>query len=322
MSTSHCLALGAFLFGAAGIHDAAGQNYPARPIRVLVGFAPGGGVDLSARAIAQQLTEPLGQSVVIDNRPGAAGNIAAEIVSKAASDGYTLLMANTTIATPSLFARLPFEVNRDLAPVSLIALGPQVFVVQPTFAANNAKELIALARTSPNKILFGSAGLGNISHLQVELFSSMAGIAMTHVPYKGSAPGLTALLGGEIQLIGASIPSALGHVTSRRLKPLGVSTLKRSSALPAVPTIAESGLPGFEAASWYGLFAPAGIPRQALDTLNREIAKAMSVPAVRDKFSKDGFDPMGTNAREFAQFIRAEVPKWEKVIKSRGIKIQ
>jgi tripartite-type tricarboxylate transporter receptor subunit TctC len=301
--------------------DSGAQVYPARPIRIVVGFSPGGGVDLSARAIAQQLTQALPQPVVVDNKPGAAGNIAADIVAKSPPDGYTLLMANTTIATPSLFATLPFDMTNDFVPVSLVALGPQVFVVQPSFPAKNAKELIAVAKSKPNQITYGSAGVGNISHLQIELFASMAGISMLHVPYKGSAPGLVAVIGGEVQLIGASIPSALGHINGGKLRPLGVSTLKRSSALPNVPTIDESGLPGFDAASWYGLFAPAGVARAALDVLNREIAGAMRTPEVREKFSRDGFDPVGSSAADFAKFIRAEVPKWDKVIRARGIKV-
>ncbi|MBI4191361.1 MAG: tripartite tricarboxylate transporter substrate binding protein [Betaproteobacteria bacterium] len=297
----------------------AAQSFPTRPVRIVVGFAPGGGVDQTARVIAHQLTDSWGQTVIVDNRSGAAGNIAADLVAKSQSDGYTLLLSNATIATPGIFTKLPFDINKDLVPVSLVALGPQVIVVQPPFPARNAKELIALAKSKPKQLLYGSAGVGNINHLAMELFSSMSDISLVHVPYKGSAPGLVALLGGEIQLIGSSIPSALGHINGGKLKPLGVSTLKRSSALPNVPTIDESGLPGYDAASWYGLFAPAGVPRNALEVLNKEILKIMGKSDVRERFARDGFDPVGSNAGEFAQFIRAEIIKWEKVIKARGI---
>ena len=299
--------------------DAIAQNFPTRPIRLLVGFAPGGAVDLAARAIANQMTSSIGQSVIVENKAGAAGNIATDFVAKSPPDGYTLLIANTTIATPSLFSKLPFDVNKDIVPVSLVALGPHVFVVQPSFPANNAKELIVLAKTKPKQVLYGSAGVGNISHLEIELFASMSDTSMVHVAYKGTAPALVALMSGEIQLVGASIPSAVVQINSGKLKALGVSTLKRNGALPNVPTIDESGLPGYDAASWYGLFAPSGVARETLQILNRELLKIMSDSGVREKFARDGFEPVGSNASEFSQFIRAEIVKWEKVIKTRRI---
>lgn len=295
------------------------QVFPARPLRLVVGFAPGGAVDIAARVMANHLTSALGQSVIVENRAGASGNIAAELVAKATPDGHTLLIANTTIATPSLFSRLPFDVNKDLAPVSLIAMGPHVFVVQPSFPARNAKELIAIAKAKPKQVFFGSAGVGNISHLEIELFASMSDIAMTHVAYKGTAPALVALMGGENQLVGASVPSAVAQINAGKLKALGVTTLKRSAALPGVPTIDESGLPGYDASSWYGIFAPAGIARDAQQTLNGALQKIMATSEVRERFARDGFDPVGGNASEFARFIGAEVAKWDKVIKSRRI---
>jgi len=299
--------------------DAIAQNFPTRPIRLLVGFAPGGAVDLAARAIANQMTSSIGQSVIVENKAGAAGNIATDFVAKSPPDGYTLLIANTTIATPSLFSKLPFDVTKDIVPVSLVALGPHVFVVQPSFPANNAKELIALAKTKPKQVLYGSAGVGNISHLEIELFASMSDTSMVHVAYKGTAPALVALMSGEIQLVGASIPSAVVQINGGKLKALGVSTLKRNGALPNVPTIDESGLPGYDAASWYGLFAPAGVAKETLQVLNKELVKIMSDSGVREKFARDGFEPVGSNASEFSQFIRAEIVKWEKVIKTRRI---
>jgi len=299
--------------------DTVAQSFPTKPIRLLVGFAPGGAVDLAARVIANQMTGSIGQSVIVENKTGAAGNIATDFVAKSPPDGHTLLIANTTIATPSLFSKLPFDVNKDIVPVSLVALGPHVFVVQPSFPANNAKELIALAKSKPKQVLYGSAGVGNISHLEIELFASMSDTTMTHVAYKGTAPALVALMGGEIQLVGASIPSAVVHINSGKLKALGVSTLKRNSALPNVPTIDESGLPRYDAASWYGLFAPAGVGRESLQILNKEMLKIMSDAGVREKFARDGFEPVGSNASDFSQFIRTEIVKWEKVIKARRI---
>ena len=299
--------------------DVAAQSYPVRPVRLLVGFAPGGAVDIAARVIANQLTGAIGQSVIVENKAGASGNIAADFVAKAQADGYTLLIANTTIATPSLFSKLPFDINKDIIPVSLVALGPHVFVAHPSFAANNAKELIALAKSKPKQVLYGSAGVGNISQLEIELFASMSDISMVHVAYKGTAPALVALMSGEIQLVGASIPSAVVQINAGKLKPLGGSTLKRNSALPNVPTIDESGLPGYDAASWYGLFAPAGVASDTLQVLNRELLKIMTNAEVREKFARDGFEPVGSNAGEFTKFIRAEIVKWDRVIKTRRL---
>jgi len=298
----------------------AAQTYPARPIRVVVGFGAGGGVDIASRTIGKQLTETLGQSIVVDNRPGASGNIAADIVSKAQSDGYTLLMSNLTIAMPSLFAKLPFDVNKDLVPISLVAIGPSVLVVNPALPVNNVKELIAAAKAKPKHLIYGSGGPGNITHMEMVLFTNMAGIDMIHVPYKGGAPSVVGLLSGEVQMLFTSIPSVLSQIHARRVKPIAVSTAKRSSALPEVPTISEAGLPGYDAASWYGLFAPAGIPKDVLRVLSTEIVKIMQVPEVRQRFSGDGFEPVGSTPDQFAKFVRTEIVKWEKIIKTAGLK--
>ena len=298
----------------------AAQTYPARPIRVVVGFGAGGGVDIASRTIGKQLTEALGQSIVVDNRPGASGNIAADIVSKAQSDGYTLLMSNLTIAMPSLFAKLPFDVNRDLVPISLVAIGPSVLVVNPSLPVNNVKELIAAAKAKPKHLIYGSGGPGNITHMEMVLFTNMAGIDMIHVPYKGGAPSVVGLLSGEVQMLFTSIPSVLSQIHARRVKPIAVSTAKRSSALPEVPTISEAGLPGYDAASWYGLFAPAGIPKDVLRVLSTQIVRIMQVPEVRQRFSGDGFEPVGGTPDQFAKFVRAEITKWEKIIKTAGLK--
>jgi tripartite-type tricarboxylate transporter receptor subunit TctC len=299
---------------------ASAQAYPSRPIRIVVGFQAGGAVDISSRAIGRQLTEALGQSVIVDNRPGAAGNIAADIVAKAQPDGYTLLMSNLTIAIPSLFTKLPFDVNKDLTPVSLVTNGPSVLVVHPSLAVASVKELIAAAKAKPGQLTYGSGGLGNITHLEMVLFTNMAGVEMVHVPYKGGAPSVVGLLSGEVQILFTSIPSVLPQITARKLKPLAVSTARRSSALPDIPTVDEAGLRGYDASSWYGLFAPAGISKNVLNVLSREIVKIMQVQEVRDRFAADGFEPVGSSPEEFAKFMREEIAKWGKIVKTAGIK--
>ncbi len=296
------------------------QNYPAQPIRVVVGFQAGGGVDMSARAVGKYLGEALGQSIIVDNRPGAAGNIGANFVAKAAPDGYTLLMSNSTLAIPSLFANLPFDVSKDFDPISLVAIGPSVLAVHPSVPVNTVKELIALAKSSPKQLTYGSGGIGNITHLEMELFNAMVGTGMVHVPYKGSAPSVIGLVGGEVQLIFTSIPSALSQIRSGKIKAIGVSILHRSSALPSVPTIDEAGLPGYDAATWYGFFAPAGTPKNVLATLGKEVVKIMSVPDIKERFASDGFEPVGNGPAEFSRFLKSELTKWAKAVTMAGIK--
>lgn len=300
--------------------DVSAQPYPYRPIRLVVGFQAGGGVDMSARTVGQPLSASLGQSVVVDNKPGAAGNIAAALVAKATPDGYTLLMANSTIASPTLFKSLPFDVRKDLDPVSLIAIGPSVLAVHPAVPARNVKELIALAKAKPKQLTYGSGGIGNVTHLEMEIMNAMVGVQMTHVPFKGSAPSLVALVSGEVQAVFSSIPSALGQIRAGRIRPLGVSIMKRSSVLPDVPTIHESGVPGFDAASWYAVFAPARTPTGAVTLLNKEIVRVMNTPDVRQRFANDGFEPAGTLPAEFSKFLRAELAKWAKAVEMAGIK--
>ena len=295
------------------------QTYPAKSLRVVVGFQAGGGVDMSARAVGKYLTDALGQSIVVDNKPGAAGNIGANLVARATPDGYTLLMSNSTIAIPSLFVNLPFDIRKDFDPVSLVAIGPSVLAVNTTVAVNSVADLIALARAKPKQLTYGSGGIGNITHLEMELVQSMTGIQMIHVPYKGSAPSVVGLLGGEVNMIFSSIPAALAQIRSGRMKAIAVTTSKRSSALPDVPTLDEAGLKGYDAASWYGLFAPAGTPRKILDTLSREVVKIMRVPEIRERFASDGFEPAGYAPAEFAKFLREELVKWAKVVKMAGI---
>ena len=296
------------------------QKYPSRPVRVVVGFQAGGGTDLAARAIAQRLTETVGVSFIVDNRPGAAGNIAANIVAQAVPDGHTMLMANSTIAIPSLYAKLPFDVRKDFVPLSVIALGPSVLVVHPSVPVNDVKGLIALAKAKPKQLSYGSGGVGNVTHLAMELFKSMAGVEMVHVPYKGGAPSVTGLISGEVQTLFTSIPTALPQINNGKMKALGVSISKRSVALPNVPTIDEAGLPGYYAASWYGLLLPAGAPRPVLDTLTREIGNAMRAPDIREKMLAQGFEPVGNTPTEFAKFLSAEIARWEKIVKAANIR--
>lgn len=298
------------------------QSYPSQTIRIVVGFAPGGATDIAARAIGQKLSDALRQSVVVDNRPGASGNIAAEVVAKAPPDGHTLFMANATIVIPSLFAKLPFDVHKDLVPISLVAIGPSVLAAHPSLPVKNAKELIALAKAKPNHVLYGSGGLGNSTHLAMELFTWMAGVQMVHVPYKGGAPSTIALVTGEVHVSFSSIASVLSQIQAGKVKAIGVSTLQRSGALPGVPTLDEAGVPGYNAASWYGLFAPAGTPKQAIQVLSEEIVKIMRAPDMKDRFLNQGFDPVGGTPEEFAKFIREEIPKWARVVKMAGIKPQ
>ena len=298
------------------------QKYPAKPVRIVVGFAPGGATDISARAIAQKLTDKLGGSFIVDNRPGAAGNIAADIVAKSAPEGYTILMANATIAIPSLYAKLPFDVTRDLAPLSLIALGPSVLAVHPSLPVKDVKGLIALAKAKPNALSFGSGGVGNSTHLAMELFAHMAGVKMVHVPYKGGSPSVVGLVIGEVQVLFTSIPSALTQINAGKMRALGVSISERSKALPDVPTIAEAGLSGYYAASWYGLLLPAGVPKDIVNVLAKEIETIMREPDIQEKMLKQGFEPVGNSAEEFTKFIREEMPRWAKIVKLAGIKPQ
>jgi len=299
---------------------AAAQPFPSRSVRIVVGFQAGGGTDIAARVIAQKLSDALGVSFIVDNRPGAAGNIGADIVAKSNADGYTILMANSTIAIPSLSAKLPFDVKKDFAPLSNIALGPSVLIVNPGLPVTDIKGLVALAKARPNTLIYGSGGVGNVTHLAMELVSSMAGIEMIHVPYKGAAPSVVGLVSGEVQLLFAAIPGVLAQISAGKVRALGVSISQRSAVLPNVPTIAEAGLPGYYAASWYGLLLPAGTPKSSIDILAKEIGAIMRIPEIREKMLAQGFEPVGDTPAQFGKFIGEEIPRWEKVVKKAGIK--
>lgn len=308
-------------FGAHWSELASAGKYPAKPIRIVIGFQPGGGTDTAARPLAKKLSESFGESVIIENRPGASGNIAAALVARAPADGYTILMANSTIAIPTLYPKLSFNVSEDFLPLSLIAIGPSVLMVHPSLPARNVPQLIALARAKPDQLTFGSGGLGNTTHLAMELLASMAGVKMVHVPYKGGAPAVTALVSGEVSAGFASIPSGLPQIKAGRLRALAVSISKRSNALPDVPTIEEVGLPGYYAASWYGMLLPANTPKAVVDVLSRAVVAQMRLAEMRESLARQGFDPVGSNPEQFDTFIREEMTRWDRVIKSAGIKL-
>jgi tripartite-type tricarboxylate transporter receptor subunit TctC len=298
---------------------AAAQQYPARPVRVVVGFSAGGATDLSARFIAQKLSETFGQPVVVENRPGAGSTLASEMVARSTADGYTLLYANATVAMPSLFARLAFDVRKDLAPVSLAGYGPLVLVAHPSLPVKSIRELTALARRKPGMLNYGSAGIGSMTHLGMALLVSMTGMDLVHVPYKGSSQASIGVLTGEAQLMFSSPAAVMAQIRDGKMRALGVSGATRSAVLPGVPTIAEAGLAGYDATSWYGLLAPAGAPRAALSRLGDETIKALTTADLKERLINQGIEPAKGGVDEFAVFLDAEIAKWEKVIKAAGI---
>ena len=307
-----CIAPGAFA-----------QVYPNHAIRLVVPFPAGGTTDILARAAAQKLTESLGQPVVVDNRPGAGGNIGADVVAKSAPDGYTLLMGTvgTHAINPSLYTKMPYDHVKDFVPVVLVAGVPNVLVVNPSVPVNSVADLIKLAKSKPGAINFASSGSGTSIHLSGELFKTMAGVDMTHVPYKGSAPALTDLIGGQVQVMFDNLPSALPQIKGGKLRAIAVTSLKRAPVLPDVPTIAESGLPGFEASSWFGVLAPAGTPAPVVARLNAEVNKWLQSPEAREQLLAQGAVAAGGTPEQFAAHIRAETEKWAKVVKASGAKV-
>jgi tripartite-type tricarboxylate transporter receptor subunit TctC len=297
--------------------------YPEKPIRLVVPFPAGGGADFMARTLAQKLSERLGQPVVLDHRGGAGGTIAAEAVAGAQPDGYTLLFGTmgTQAINPHLYEKLRYDPLKDFAPISLTHATPRVLVVHPSIPATTIQELIALSKTKPGQLTFGSAGNGSSSHLSGELFKSMAGVDITHVPYKGSGPAATDLLGGRISMVFDSIAVYSDHIKSGKVRALGVTSLKRSAALPNVPAIAEAGLQGFDVSNWLGVLAPANTPKEVIARLNTEIRAAMSDIETRKQLANVGIDPLESTPEAFAETIKTEMAKWAKVVKASGARV-
>src|SRR5215470_3069100 len=299
------------------------QDYPDKPIRIVVPFAPGGSTDVLARLVGQKLGERWGQPVLVENRPGAGGNIGAEQIAKSAPDGYSLLLGGVPHAiSASLYSKLPYDLARDLAAVAEIASFPSAIVLHPSLPAHSVKELIALARSRPGQLSFGSAGVGSPNHLALELFDTMAGVSMTHVPYKGSGQLIGDLLAGQVQLASMGTPVALPHIQSGKLRAIAVTGATRSSLLPDVPTVSEAGLPGFEVTSWYGVFGPAGLPAHIVAKLNSEIGTAVTTPGVKERLAALGAEPSVKSPDEFGRYVRQEIAKWAKVVKDSGAKAE
>lgn len=316
----------AALFGLTAAADgwAAGADaYPSRPVRLVLPFAPGGGSDAVARLIAPKLHAALGQPWVVDNRGGAGGNIAAEIVARAAPDGHTVFLGFSTVLTvnPLLYEDLPFNVQKDFIPIVMLSAGQYMLVLHPSMKAESVKELISVAKAKPNTLNYASAGIGTPLNLAAELFKSRAGITMTHVPYKGGGPASRAVLAGEVQVLFGSLPSSFPHVKAGRLKALAVTGPKRAAVAPDIPTVAESGFPGFQVTSWYGLLVPRGTPAKIVRTLHEEGVKAMKLPDVGESMARLGLEVSVRGSQEFTAQIKEETATWEKVIRSAGIKL-
>ncbi len=312
----------AVLAGAAASGVACAQTYPTKPIRFVVPFAPGGTTDILARLIAQRLAEPIGQSVVIDNRPGANGAVGSEIVAKSPPDGHTIIMGylGSLAINPNLYAKLPYDALRDFAPISLAASTTQAIASHPSLPARNARDLIDLARSRPGQITYASAGIGAPSHLAGELLKSMAKIDMVHIPYKGSGAALADLLGGHVAISFGGLAAVAPQVKAGRLRVLAVANAKRSPAHPDIPTVAEAGLPGYEVQSWFGVLAPAGTPREIVQRLHTEIVRILTAQEVKDRLAADGAEVMANTPEQFAAYIRAEIAKWGKVIREARIR--
>jgi tripartite-type tricarboxylate transporter receptor subunit TctC len=296
------------------------QAYPTKPIRFVVPFAPGGGTDIIARIVAQQLHEALGQPVVVDNRGGAGSTLGTDIVAKAPADGYTMLLGNISLAFNAwLYKKLPYNALKDLAPVTMVAVQPNIVVVHPSVPAKTIKELAELARKQPGKITFASAGAGSGTHLAGEMIKDIFKVDMLHVPYKGTGPALSDLIGGQVQMMVSTFASALPHVKSGRLRSLGVTSLKRSSAAPDIPTLDETGIPGYDYSTWYALFMPAGTPRAVIDRMSQTTRKVLEQNETRQRLIGQGVDALGGTPAELGAYLKSETDKWGKVVRAAGI---
>ncbi|MES2562004.1 MAG: tripartite tricarboxylate transporter substrate binding protein [Pseudomonadota bacterium] len=318
-----CVAVFAWMTGAPSISIAAEQSaagYPTKPIRLLVGFSPGGGTDVAIRIIGKKLSEMWNQQIIVDNRPGAGGLVAFEIVAKANPDGHTLLATSPSFAIqPGLTPKLPYDPVRDFAPITVASVAPYLLVVYPGVEAKTVKELVVLAKAGPGKLNYASGGIGSAQHLAAELFRLIAGVDIVHVPYKG-AVSVPDVIGGRIQLLFSGVPQALAHVQGGRLRALGVTTPKRAAVLPNVPTIAEAGVPGYQVTVWYGVLATGRTPKPVLEKLNAGFAQAIQSPEVRQQLAAMGLEAVGNSASEFAATLNSEIKQWAEVIKRAGIK--
>ena len=296
--------------------------YPTKPIRLIVPYVPGGGVDFVGRTLAQKLSESWGQQVIVDNRPGGGTNIGTELVARAAPDGYTLLIGGVpNTANAALYKKLPYDVVKDFAPVILLDTAPNVLAVHPSVPAKSVRDLIALAKTRRGALTYASAGIGSSNHLSGELFRTMAGIEIVHIPYKGGGAAVTDLMAGQVSMYFGTTPSTMPHVRTGKLRALGVTTAKRTPAAPDVPTIAEAGLPGYEQSAWHGLLAPAGTLQAIITRLHAEVLRALRSSEVAERFAVQGIDVIGSSPAEFAVFIKQDLAKYEKLVKTAGIRI-
>ena len=302
---------------------AAAQQYPVRPIRMIIGFPPGGGTDIVGRIVGQRLSEVLGQQILPDNRGGASGQIAAELTAKAPPDGYTVMMAHIAAISilPSLYPKMPYDAARDFAPITLVAIGPNLLVVHPSVPVKNVKELVAFAKARPGQLHYASPGAGTVQHLAAELFKLLAKVDMLHVPYKGSGQSIVDLVAGHVHLDFDSVPPVLPHVRSGRLRALAVTSEKRFSILPDIPTVTEGGVPGFDMSTWWGLVAPAAVSKDIIARLQAETVKVLREPGVKEKIAFAGADTVGNTAAEFAAYIRSERAKYARIVKDANIKI-
>ena len=302
---------------------AAAQSYPTKPIKLIVPFPPAGSTDISARAVAGKLGERLGQPVVIENKAGAGGNIGTEQAAKAPADGYTLLVGTvgTHAINSSLYSKMPYDHVRDFAPVILLSTTPNVLVVHPSLPVGSVRDVINLAKAKPGELTFASSGAGTSIHLSAELFKSMAGVQMTHIPYKGSAPMVIDLISGQVNMAFDNLSSSIAHIKGGKLKALATTGSKRSPALPDLPTVSEAGLTGYDSTSWNGVFAPAGTPKEIIDRLNRELRAILESPETRKFFADQGAEAGGGTPEQLASFVRAETAKWSKVVKDSGAKV-
>lgn len=309
-------AMGCTLLVLLPVSQSGAQNYPVKTVRMIVPLVPGGSVDTLARVLAQKMAETMGQQIVVDNRGGASGNIGTELAVRAPADGYTILTVSMTlVVNPFLFKKLPFDVVRDLAPISLVGAAPSVLVVHPSVPAKSIRELVALAKQQPGKLNYPSSGKGTNSHLPMELFKNLTGINVVHVPYRGGGPGQIAILAGEMDLGFINLIAAVPYVNAGKVRALGITSVRRSSKVPELPTIAEAGVPGYTFTTWYGVLAPAATPAPVINVLNDHIVRAMRSPELAERFSYEGAEVIASSPAQFATHIKSELARWAKVVK-------